>query len=74
MAKHIKLHQKLRNLGCSSVGDFEKLAGIPSDNQSRFNFWIKFKHADGNKVIEDGINALLSKISRRIKSGELVLL
>ncbi|WP_155646913.1 hypothetical protein [Burkholderia territorii] len=50
----------------------ELLAGLPSDEQSRFNFWVQFKNHED--VIAAGVARLRQIVLERIDCGELCLI
>ncbi|MFM0527244.1 hypothetical protein PQR11_19920 [Paraburkholderia strydomiana] len=48
------------------------LAGLPRDEQSRFDFWVQFKHHED--VIAAGVARLRFMVLERVDCGELCLI
>lgn len=63
--------EKLRRRS-GNIGSLELLAGLPSDEQSRFNFWVQFKNHED--VIAAGVARLRQIVLERIDCGELCLI
>ncbi|WP_157131268.1 hypothetical protein [Burkholderia pseudomallei] len=63
--------EKLRRR-CGTIGSLEELAGLPRDEQSRFNFWVQFNHHED--VIDAGVARLRLMVLERVDRGELCLI
>ena len=54
-----------RHCACTTIGELERAAGVPSDHASRFAFWKPFIHLkDGNAAI----SAAVAECERRIQA------
>lgn len=52
-----------------TIGQLEALAGIESDRQSRFEFWIRYR-ASANPI-QDGVAELRGMVMARLLAGEI---
>ena len=67
-----------------TIGQLERLAGIPSDESSRFAFWSAreaevrdstgVRYPDGNLVFERAREVCYKLIERRVSAGEICIL
>lgn len=46
----------------TTIGDYERLAGIGRSREERFAFWVQFRHEDGTETIRLGMNELRRRI------------
>jgi hypothetical protein len=68
----------------STIGQLEALAGLPSDESSRFHFWSArnaevrdatgMQYPDGNLVLERACEVCYKLIEWRLSRGELCII
>lgn len=56
------LEQAIRAAG--SIGDLERLAGIPQDQEARYQFWKAYSHLKSEECLDTGV----AELKRRIRA------
>lgn len=69
-----KLYHRLKRAGCTSLGDFERLAGLAQDAKTRQKFWRKYEHKDTQTMFDAGLEVLMRRIARRLHNQQLTLI